>query len=46
VLYTRAHELAHGNQAKVARWLNVARQTVRDKWQHFGLRPESEAGKD
>jgi nitrogen regulation protein NR(I) len=46
VLYTRAHELAHGNQTRVARWLNVARQTVRDKWQHFGLRAESEAGKD
>ena len=28
-LFTRAYELAHGNQAKAARWLNVSRQTMR-----------------
>jgi DNA-binding NtrC family response regulator len=38
VLYSRAFELAGGNQAKAARWLGVARQTVRDKWEQFGLR--------
>jgi DNA-binding NtrC family response regulator len=46
VLYSRVLELSGGNQAKAARWLGVARQTVRDKWQHFGLRlpaDESEA---
>jgi DNA-binding NtrC family response regulator len=38
VLYSRVLELSEGNQAKAARWLGVARQTVRDKWQHFSLR--------
>jgi DNA-binding NtrC family response regulator len=37
ILFTRAHELTDGNQAKAARWLGVARQTIRDKWKHFGL---------
>ncbi len=37
-LFTRAIELAEGNQAKAARWLNVSRQTMREKLTHFGLR--------
>ncbi|HWQ93154.1 MAG TPA: sigma-54 dependent transcriptional regulator, partial [Clostridia bacterium] len=37
-LFTRAIELAHGNQAKAARWLNVSRQTMREKLKLFGLR--------
>jgi DNA-binding NtrC family response regulator len=36
VLFTRALELAGGNQAKAARWLGVARQTVREKIARFG----------
>jgi nitrogen regulation protein NR(I) len=39
ILFSRALELSGGNQAKAARWLGVARQTVREKWLHFGLRP-------
>lgn len=38
-LFTRAIELAQGNQAKAARWLNVSRQTMREKLRLFGLRP-------
>jgi DNA-binding NtrC family response regulator len=37
-LFTRAIELAQGNQAKAARWLNISRQTMREKLTHFGLR--------
>jgi DNA-binding NtrC family response regulator len=40
-LFARAIELAQGNQAKAARWLNVSRQTMREKLTHFGLRPVS-----
>ena len=36
-LYTRAIQLAHGNQAKAARWLGVTRTTMREKLLHFGL---------
>lgn len=36
-LYTRAIHLAHGNQAKAARWLGVTRTTMRQKLTHFGL---------
>ena len=38
-LYSRAIQLAQGNQAKAARWLGVTRTTVREKLTHFGLRP-------
>jgi DNA-binding NtrC family response regulator len=44
-LFTRAYEVAHGNQAQAARWLKVSRQTMREKLQHFGVRepkPDSE----
>jgi DNA-binding NtrC family response regulator len=44
-LFARAIELAQGNQAKAARWLNVSRQTMREKLTHFGLRtPGASAG--
>jgi nitrogen regulation protein NR(I) len=43
LLFARALELSGGNQAKAARWLGVARQTVREKQIHFGLRaPDGE----
>ena len=38
-LFTRAIQLAQGNQAKAARWLGVTRTTMREKLIHFGLRP-------
>jgi DNA-binding protein Fis len=41
VLFRRAIELAQGNQAKAARWLNVSRQTMREKLRAFGLKSES-----
>ena len=41
-LYTRAIQLAEGNQAKAARWLGVTRTTMREKLNHFGLRPAGE----
>jgi len=37
-LYTRAIQLADGNQAKAARWLGVTRTTMREKLLRFGLR--------
>jgi two-component system, NtrC family, response regulator len=36
---TRAIELAHGNQAKAARWLGVSRLTLREKLHQFGIHP-------
>ena len=38
-IFTRAIELAHGNQAKAARWLGVSRLTMREKLHGFGLHP-------
>jgi len=38
VLFRRAIELAQGNQARAARWLNVSRQTMREKLRAFGLK--------
>ncbi|HEY9172282.1 MAG TPA: sigma-54 dependent transcriptional regulator [Verrucomicrobiae bacterium] len=43
-LFTRAIELAQGNQAKAARWLGVTRTTMREKLTHFGARPLGDAG--
>jgi len=40
VLFRRAIELALGNQAKAARWLNVSRQTMREKLRAFGLKDD------
>jgi nitrogen regulation protein NR(I) len=37
-LYSRAIELAEGNQAKASRWLGVTRTTMREKLTRFGLR--------
>jgi nitrogen regulation protein NR(I) len=41
-LFTRAIELAQGNQAKVARWLGLSRLTVREKLHQFGIHPAQE----
>jgi DNA-binding NtrC family response regulator len=38
-IFGRAIELAHGNQAKAARWLGVSRLTMREKLHQFGLHP-------
>jgi nitrogen regulation protein NR(I) len=45
-LFTRAIELAKGNQAKAARWVGVSRLTMREKLHHFGIHPAAETGKD
>ena len=42
VLISRAIELAHGNQAKAARWLGISRLTLREKLVSFGLHPKQE----
>ena len=42
VLFSRAIELAHGNQAKAARWLGISRLTLREKLIQFGLHPGQE----
>jgi nitrogen regulation protein NR(I) len=38
-LFTRAIELAQGNQAKAARWVGVSRLTMREKLMQFGSHP-------
>jgi nitrogen regulation protein NR(I) len=38
-LFSRAFELAQGNQAKAARWVGVSRLTMREKLIQFGLHP-------
>jgi nitrogen regulation protein NR(I) len=38
-LFSRAIEMAHGNQAKAARWVGVSRLTMREKLTQFGLHP-------
>jgi DNA-binding NtrC family response regulator len=43
-LFAQAIHLAHGNQAKAARWLGISRLTMREKLTAFGLRTETEAG--
>ncbi len=40
-LFSHAIQLAHGNQAKAARWLGVSRITMREKLHHFGLHPSN-----
>ncbi|HEY2328856.1 MAG TPA: sigma-54 dependent transcriptional regulator [Verrucomicrobiae bacterium] len=42
ILISRAIELAHGNQAKAARWLGISRLTMREKLIQFGLHPNQE----
>jgi DNA-binding NtrC family response regulator len=41
-LFTRAMQLAQGNQAKAARWLGVTRTTMREKLIRFGLHQTGE----
>jgi DNA-binding protein Fis len=38
-LFSQAIKLAHGNQAKAARWLGVSRATMREKLIHFQAHP-------
>lgn len=45
-LYAQAIELAHGNQAKAARWIGVSRLTMREKLVHFGLHPNQDQHRD
>lgn len=44
-LFSRAIELAHGNQAKAARWVGVSRLTMREKLHQFGIHPAQEQGR-
>jgi nitrogen regulation protein NR(I) len=41
-LFSRAIELAHGNQARAARWAGVSRLTMREKLRQFGLHPNQD----
>ena len=41
-IFSRAIELAHGNQAKAARWVGVSRLTMREKLMQFGLHPKEQ----
>ena len=41
-LFTRAIQLAHGNQARAARWLGISRITMKAKLVQFGLHPGQE----
>ena len=41
-LFRRAIVLAHGNQAKAARWLGVSRMTMKAKLVQFGSHPGTE----
>ena len=41
-LFRQAIQLAHGNQAKAARWLGVTRLKMREKLIHYGLHPGRE----
>ena len=45
-IFSRAIELARGNQARAARWLGVSHLTMRRKLCHFGLRPSQENPQD
>jgi DNA-binding NtrC family response regulator len=45
-LFSQAIQLAHGNQAKAARWLGISRLTMREKLTAFGLRPGADDGED
>ncbi|MDB6059881.1 MAG: two component, sigma54 specific, transcriptional regulator, Fis family, partial [Verrucomicrobiales bacterium] len=45
-LFTQAIQMAHGNQAKAARWLGISRLTMREKLTTFGLRPGIDDGDD
>jgi nitrogen regulation protein NR(I) len=45
-LFSRAIDLAQGNQAKAARWLGVSRTTMREKLLHFGLHSPAEMNEE
>jgi len=45
-IFSRAIDLAHGNQAQAARWVGVSRLTMREKLFHFGIHPAQEHGKE
>lgn len=45
-LFTRAIALAHGNQAKAARWVGVSRLTMREKLIQFGIHPAQDQGRN
>jgi DNA-binding protein Fis len=42
VLFTRAIQQAHGNQAKAARWLGISRITMKAKLIQFGIHPSQD----
>jgi DNA-binding NtrC family response regulator len=44
-IFSRAIELARGNQARAARWLGVSRLTMREKLIQFGIHPAQEGQK-
>ena len=44
-IFSRAIEMAQGNQARAARWLGVSRLTMREKLIQFGLHPTREQPK-
>jgi DNA-binding NtrC family response regulator len=45
-LFSRAIDLAHGNQAKAARWVGVSRLTMREKLLQFGLHPSQDQNRE
>jgi DNA-binding protein Fis len=45
-LFSRAIELARGNQARAARWVGVSRLTMREKLIQFGLHPGQDQAKE
>jgi nitrogen regulation protein NR(I) len=44
-IFAQAIHLAHGNQAKAARWLGISRLTMREKLIQFGMHPSQENAK-
>ena len=42
-IFSQAIQLAHGNQAKAARWLGISRLTLREKLTQLGLHPRQNA---
>ena len=42
LLFSRAFEMAGGNQARASRWLGVSRKTMREKVNAYGLKPGRE----
>jgi two-component system nitrogen regulation response regulator GlnG len=44
--FTRAIDLAHGNQAKAARCLGVSRLTMREKLIQVGIHPTQDQDKE